>query len=288
MLLSELTGIRPTRRSYLPSGEFYDPTGIFGIEIEVEFDTPKVYRPNEDFWRHDSDGSLRGWNAEYISDPPIFGADAVRALTELSEEIEEYNPNCSWRCGLHVHLDVSGLTVLELLAFVVGCSLVEPALFRYVGMERKENINCLPFADTGNVLTWLNGIKYGNTNNEILSSINSLCKYSGINLKPITYQGSVEFRHHKGTYDAKRIMEWVNILMRIKGESIKHHPTQLASLSREEISERLLDNKLEYTQNDYLTGYLTAKDVLNFNKLEDDWENIKAPYFDPSYLTFEK
>ena len=173
---------------------------------------------------------------------------------------------------------------------VVGFALVEPALFRYVGKNRRENIHCLPFSDTGNVWPLLNNIKYG-SQREILDAINNLCKYSGINLRPIAYQGSVEFRHHAGEYRANEIIKWVNILMRIKKESIRIAPQHLANMSRAELRTRLLGDEIEYTQPDYLEGYYTAKDVLNFNKLESTWTETKSPYYNPDYLnplTFEK
>ena len=288
MLLSDLTGIRPSGRTYLPDQSLYDPKCLIGVEIEVEYPgisyRTSKYQANPDFWKMDGDGSLRNNGTEYISDPPLFGRDLITALVELEQGLTEAGAQISSRCGLHIHMDVSELTVDELLAFVVGTSLVEPSLFRYVGKERAQNIHCLPFADTGNVLPFLNGIKYGRTPDDVLRSIKSACKYSALNIRPVTYQGSVEFRHHAGSFSASRILEWINILMRIKRESIKYRADRLANLPREEISKLLLGDTIEYTSSDYLTGYLTAKDVLNFNKLEDTFTSVKAMYYNADYV----
>ena len=285
MFLSELNGIKPSRRKYLPSCRFIDPTGVFGVEIEVEFGrgNDKVI-PDGEMWKLDSDGSLRDNGAEYIS-VPMFGEDAANAVDALSAELVEAAPELSHRCGLHVHIDVSGMTVNELLAFVVAVSFAEPSLYKYVGEERRDNIHCLPFSDTGNMMPWLNGIKYGQSSSEISGAIRNMCKYSGFNILPVMYQGSVEFRHHKGEYRAERIIEWVNILQTLKQAALTYSALEMSCMSKDQIERLVVPTGIEYTYNDWLNGFLTAKDVLNYNRLENGWNEVKDDYHDEARLT---
>ena len=143
MQLSELTGIKPSKRKYQPSSTFYDPTGVMGIEIEGEYGDNTAFQANTDYWHQEPDGSLRNNGMEYIS-KPMFGEDAVDALTELEEGLTGRGYEITPRCGLHVHLDVSGASVGELLSTLVGFALVENAIYKYVGVERRDNIYCLP------------------------------------------------------------------------------------------------------------------------------------------------
>lgn len=283
MLLSELNGIRPSRRKYRPSNRFVDDYGVFGVEIEVEFGDKCKVMPEAEMWKLDSDGSLRNNGVEYIS-VPMFGEDAANALDGLSEELTAAGPELSHRCGLHVHIDVSGMTVEELLSYVVVVSFAEPLLYKYVGVTRRENIHCLPFSDTGNMMPFLNGIKYGQSTHEVATAIRHMCKYSGFNILPVMYQGSVEFRHHSGEYNAERIIEWVNILQTLKLVALRYSAVDLSNMNKEAIESLIGLPGIDYTNEDYMNGFLTSKDVLNFTRLEAGWEEVKADYNDDRRL----
>ena len=283
MQLSEITGIKRCTRTYRPSEEVYDPYCVVGVEIEVEYGNNRAYAPDRSLWKTASDGSLREGGLEYVTEP-MFGEDLVTALVQIEQGLISHKANISFRCGLHVHVDVSGFSIDQLLSFITLVGMVEPALFEYVGKERANNIHCLPFSDTGNVLPWLNGIKYGQTTKEILQSVKKLCKYSGFNVLPILTQGSVEFRHHRGTYSKEAILNWINILLKLRTESMRYTAVDIAAMSREEINSIFMSGKALLSPEQYRVGRLTAKDILNFNHLEDGWNSIKDRYYNKARL----
>lgn len=278
--LSDITGISPTTRTFLPSDDFVSPACVVGMEVEVEMGRNRAPTPHEEYWSLTDDGSLRNNGIEYVS-KPLFGKDIIKALDNLTEILPGSGYTISERCGFHVHIDVSEMTTSQLLSFCCGYALIESAIYNYVGNDRRENIYCLPLSATGNIIPFLNSIKYGRNNTEIRTSIEQTCKYSGFNILPVLYQGSVEFRHHRGTISKEAIIRWINIIMRIREAAFRREATALTNSTYEEVRQILLGtdaSTISYSRQDWLSGYITAKDILNFNKLEDSWNEIQDFY----------
>jgi hypothetical protein len=287
MLLSEVSGVKPSARTFQPSDRFVCPTTAVGIEIELE-NMPHwrgVLGRNNEFWSTTSDGSLRNHGIEFVS-KPLFGKDIELALATLNEVLEDASYVFSSRTGLHIHIDVSGMSVNNLLSHSVGYALLEPALYKYVGEERRQNIYCLPIQSTANLLPYFNLIKYGRTNSDIATAISAMCKYSGFNLRPIMEQGSVEYRHHTSTIDPEEIIRWINIIMKIRKASEDYLATDLAAMDLAELQEVLVGEGLDYTRKEYEAGYILAKDILNFTHLKDGWDSVQDLVPDYSRINF--
>jgi len=288
MLLSEVSGIKPSSRTFKPSNEFVSPSCPVGIEIEVEGLGYRHRVPtNPEFWDKTDDGSLRNGGMELVS-KPVFGEDIILALDDLTVALEGKPYILSDRCGLHIHIDASGMTTEQLLANCCAYALVESALYNYVGNKRRENIFCLPISRTGNILPYLNSIKYGRTSEEIADAILGTCKYSGFNILPVMRQGSIEYRHHAGTVDKDKIIKWINIIMQIREAAFNYSAVELTSMEYEFVKEILLPPDIEYSYQDWLDGYITAKDILNFNKLETEWMEVKDIFSDDSRIRFNR
>lgn len=288
ILLSELNGIKPTRRLFRADDSYPIADGVVGIEIEME-NMPMYRVQGNEFWDVVSDGSLRNNGLEFVS-KPLFGEDIGVALGLFNEEVEKNSPVISSRCGLHVHLDVTAFTTDDLLSLCVAVALVEDALYKYVGIERKDNIYCLPMANTDNILPYLNSIKYGRDRSAIRDAIKKTHKYSGFNILPILNQGSVEFRYHAGTLSVDVITKWIKILQHIVLISTRYTAQDLVAMSREAVNARVLWHgapEVALDEEGYMSGMLTAKDVLNFTKLEDVWKSITDVYVDDSNFSWD-
>ena len=106
----------------------------------------------------------------------------------------------------------------HLIKFVCLYLLFEDALFEFAGKGRKHNNFCMPVKGT-NVLPLLtqvvptlikeDGIKFSNLMREY-------SKYCALNLSSLYKFGSVEFRHHEGSYDTDKISQWICLILSIK------------------------------------------------------------------------
>jgi hypothetical protein len=227
MKVSDLFPIsRPDRRDganrFLPPAEFPYNNRV-GIEIEVEgingnagYDDHGDYTPQwEEIrrgWLSKEDGSLRNGGIEYITLIGIRAGEALAHLKGLDKFIQEQrNSKFSFRCGLHIHLDVSEHTLEELYKVCVVYSVLEDLLFLVSG-GRRENKFCVAVLDSYTIVPKV--IHYGHEKkwDHLEATLAEGTKYMAMNLLPIRQFGSIEFRHHYGTSDPDQIRRWMTIL----------------------------------------------------------------------------
>lgn len=292
-LLADITGIKPTALVYEKDTSLIQPSLIFGVELEAEgVEEGLRHMVSEELLEVTTDGSLRNNGVEVVT-RELFGKDAVKAVTEGCRLLQRANAVVNHRTGLHVHLNVVGFSVEDLVSLLVAVAIAEPSLYNYVGEERRNNIYCLPIGDTDNLLTYLNDIKYCKRNPDIRRAIESTQKYSGFNILPILTQGSVEFRQHPGTIDETEVLRWVNILMGIHRVATQWDAVELSNLPTMQLREVLFPRStladmvcpLDVAPQLIERGRMTAKDILNYNKLDSIWEQVKDIYSKPSRIT---
>jgi hypothetical protein len=188
--------------------------GLIGLEIEVEgsnFFTATKY------WRSEHDGSLNN-GMEYVFREPLDIPLVKKALTyfDYRAKICESKLVSSVRTGVHVHLNVQDLSMLELFNLITLYVLFEEVLTAYCGDSRDGNLFCLRCRDAES-LVWAisQSIKtqdFSNLNHDNI-------RYSSLNLMSLWAYGSLEFRAMQ-TPEASKIyggvFEWVNIVAKLK------------------------------------------------------------------------
>lgn len=163
------------------------------------------------WWHSVPDGSLRNNGIEFVSvvghtfETLSSGTQGLEAFLSIVEPNIQVNA----RTGLHVHVDVRDFKLIDLQRLLLVTILFEDALFRYSG-NRQHSIFCVPYMECDIPLMQLRAIHTADSLNRF---IRSWCpKYMGVNLLPLTTQGTIEFRMHKGTYKARDINNWLNII----------------------------------------------------------------------------
>lgn len=184
-----------------------DPKCRIGIEVEVEnipsFNDNIMYS-----WQLHDDSSLRNNGREFVSFP-IYGQQIPLSLALLFTNILPIGYDFSKRTSIHIHMNVRNMTPEQVAAFVCLFIVFEKLLYRFVGNNRDKNIFCVPLYET-------------QISNYILEAMNCgfsnvrWYKYAGLNLLPITTQGSIELRQLHGTDDVSKICTWINLLQRIR------------------------------------------------------------------------
>lgn len=288
--LSKITGIGPDVRSF-KEGTLLNFTNLYGVEIEIEgmggFEPPDALL---DFWEVKPDGSLRNNGLEFVMRRPLTGSDLEKALADADLVLEKANPSLSRRTSVHVHMDVSGLSVQELVTLVVYYTMFEKLLFRYVGYDRENNVYCIPFwkgTDHFSGLTRainLIGMSKELTNTRkqsIRAILRSHNKYSALNLAPIVTQGSIEFRHHPGEYRYTRLTQWILLLNKLKEAAVKAPLQQgewytplvhMSDIGPEAMVEEFFGELApllitDSTQADLYTGVRTAQEFIFSNRV---------------------
>ena len=193
-----------------PQFKFVDPNSHVGIEVEIE--NISYINPNIPicFWQITEDGSLRNHGKEFKS----VALPVKYAQLALEQLFHGLNPDIDFssRTSIHVHLDVRGLTMTQLLTLMFVYATVENLLFKFVGANRRNNIFCTPITET-QFFRHLDIQKKEN----MMGCLQTIWqKYSALNVLPISTFGTVEFRQMLGTSNVTKLCIWLDLLSRIK------------------------------------------------------------------------
>lgn len=232
----------------------YKIKGDLGVEIEVEGD--RLPRPNE-YWRSERDGSLRGESMEYVLEQPLSMPDVREALAHLDEAYKNNDTHVheSVRAGVHVHVNVQHLNLVELYTFITAYVILEDLLVNFCGEYREGNLFCLRIKDADYLLYKLEEVardkNYREFNNDIL-------RYASMNVLSLHKFGSLEFRAMRGTRDLNLIGDWAEILLNLRNVSGKFAtPAELYQYASANTPEALLELFLGY----FKEGLCDSKDV---------------------------
>lgn len=230
MLVSKITGKSKSLYKHNASTELKMPHQYIGLEIELEGCTPNYAYPDNfhQYWAMKDDSSLRNEGnkigIEYVFREALFGEDVIDAISVFERAMNEMGPTPSWRCGLHVHLDTSDLTTDALFNFVFLYMVYESALYNYLGEDRAQSPFCVPLASytdsSERLVQMLQYLKSTYSEDEkrlrLYKAFESWNKYNGMNLAPLVRFGTIEFRQAPSTYNARKIKEWLNLLLSLK------------------------------------------------------------------------
>lgn len=161
------------------------------------------------------DGSLRDNGFEVITRPLDYD-DHISFFNEMYQKIGFINRKeaFSKRTSIHVHVNCGGLTEQQVKTLVLVYAMLEPEFFSLVRLHRKHNIHCVPLSFTS-----LPSIYKKN----IFEYHAKWSKYTALNLKPLSTQCTIEFRHMHGTDNIEEFTRWLNKIKTLY-EFIVGHP----------------------------------------------------------------
>lgn len=297
--IGELSGNITDTRTFRPSDELPLPSCKIGIEIEMEAppDTRALVRRG--LWQAKEDGSLRtvnGLEGVELITLPVYGEDILMSLSQLEEELGNTTPSFGHRTSVHVHMDVADMNREDLIKLLLLYTSLERILFNYCGHNRHNNLYCLPFYKADHIKTLLYHVfnALGDEDSDEGDSalvISSWQKYTALNLLRILDLGTIEFRHHYGTIDSTRILEWVKIIQNMKRyamtsiRSIDEFPDIVSGFSIEQyladIFGREIADVLYYNEahEDLIKGVRIAQDVLIYKQLDETQKLLQNKYF---------
>lgn len=191
----------------------YKTTGDVGIEIEVE---GKRLPIAERYWRNEVDGSLRGPETrEYVLDEPSTLAVAKEALDYLDAQYNALDSvvHDSVRAGVHVHINVQHLNMIELYNFMTLYLVLEEVLVKWCGPHREGNLFCLRACDADFLLGQLQNAA---ESRQFRNLVTDQLRYASMNVKALGTYGSLEFRAMRGTRDLSLIYKWAEVLLNLR------------------------------------------------------------------------
>lgn len=196
----------------------------YGIEIEAEQYPTRRWTADASmlapYWRLEKDGSLRNNGVEFVSRPTPAAAMEDSAIMLYTQTGKHWRP--SIRTGIHIHSNMLGRTLAEVQRVCAYYAFAEPLLFDMVGVEREENIYCVPWyrapTEAHNIRECLT---------EDIHRLRDLCKYTALFAGPLRNYGSIEFRHAPTFTTARELLSWWKVCQAISNSWSMPDPLRL-------------------------------------------------------------
>lgn len=182
-----------------------------GLRVEWDGYTHDVMRR----WKVVSDGSVPD-GGELVS-PPLVWNDATKdrlkrilaATRTWKGELLRQIASVDYRCGLHVHVDVSDCTSREIINIISQWSYYEDLILRTQPESRHSGSWCQSILDVHQDLRY----KYRDRDPS-LHELRGFCndiEERYFTLNPVAYfqYGTLELRVHSGTLNYNKIVSWV-------------------------------------------------------------------------------
>jgi hypothetical protein len=207
-----------------------------GIEIEAYFDKYALKRAMrnkgldcrmEDYnhttrtwWKIVPDGSVSD-GGELVS-PPLKGRDGKKQIKLACEALKEVGARVDSRCGLHVHIDVNGsaFNKEQVINIPKIYERYENFLDKLMPRSRRSvnNAYCRTLKgythEANQYVEWRTE-QDGNYTVAQIAEGPLGTRYKKVNLFSYVKYGTVEFRHHSGTIEFGKIMNWIRICQAI-------------------------------------------------------------------------
>jgi hypothetical protein len=195
------------------------------------------------------DGSLPSDGFE-INTAPASGDLYVEQIKEICDILNSRDAKVNNSCGLHIHVNAQDHNFYDIKKLAYLYEKIEPALFSIISPGRKSSRYCLPCGpkyvvnlekgiypkDTEKILK--KNIYNNEDENKHYLRTNKYhdARYNAMNLHSWVYRGSIEFRMHHGTTNARKIQNWGILLAGILDFAYENNEFDIRSLKGDPFS----------------------------------------------------
>ena len=240
-LMTRTFGVEIELGSSITAGELAARITEAGISCHAE-DYNHYTRPT---WKIVHDGSVREmpsmhWGMEVVS-PVLAGADGIAQVEKVCAVLVAQGCIINPTCGLHVHVGASDLNIDNFRSLVRSFNHFEPVMDSFMPVSRRlDNNSYTKKLMKPNV--FINraefdlAVKNSSTISKLIKVISNGDRYLKMNLTSYWRHQTIEFRHHSGTVEGIKVINWIRFCLlfvqasKLSGKVAKGTPT-LASLT---------------------------------------------------------
>ena len=200
---------------------YLDVKRYVGIEAECQYpsDVSSIDYPSG--WTHCYDGSINadtGYSGTEMVSKPADGDALYDTVNSLCDWAYRYEARVNRSCGLHIHFNSLDLNARQIASIGIVYKILEDTIYNMMPPSRKKANWCkrFPISYTGlrdvakynceQTLVDYYYSDYGASTEKYNDS-----RYHGLNLHARYYHGTIEFRHHSGTLNKEKILNWIKI-----------------------------------------------------------------------------
>lgn len=199
-------GIEIEFKSARPSFEIAQALTDAGIQTEAQ----SYNHATCQVWKIVSDASVRGgW--ELVSPPMTFTAESFAQIETVSRVLAGLGAKIDRECGLHVHHFAGDLTAGQVGKIVALYAKHESWIDAMMPVSRRGTNNV--YTKSLNVLSTLAETVTAFAACKTRTDLENLLgnRYYKVNVHSYYRHKTLEFRHHSGTIEATKIINWVQI-----------------------------------------------------------------------------
>ncbi len=182
------------------------------------YDAGYTHVDSDTTWKVVTDGSCGRHDGFYsgieVVSPRLSGEQGIADLKKVCEVLHTLGMKITKECGLHVHVDGSGLSKRALAVIVMTYARYEKFFDAIQPPSRRSNGMC---KSVTRFLTEFSPYPWAETDLRSFLARPVDCyhddRYHKVNLCAYLRHGTVEFRQHSGTVEAEKIVPWVRFLI---------------------------------------------------------------------------
>lgn len=180
----------------------------------------------KDTYKLGYDGSIDGLQGCEVVSPIL---NNLNSLKKVCKVINEAGAQVNRSCGLHVHFGAKDLTIAQWVRIIRNYAALESIIDSFMPMSRRGNNN-----------RYCKSIRYRADRCVNATDMNDIFdafdydRYYKVNVMAFRGHKTIEFRHHSGTTDFKKIENWINFLRGLIEYSINNE-TIISASSIDEI-----------------------------------------------------
>jgi len=178
---------------------------------------------NVPHWKVVTDGSLGDYSrgAEVVS-PVLRGAHGFDQLNRICQALKAIGCTVTKKCGLHVHVGAQGWSVDTVKNLVALYHSAEGTIDAFMAPSRRGSQGGNGFC--GSIRLRPQMLRDATTWDTVAQAIGQTPgrhnargggRYCKLNLQSYWQHGTVEFRHHQGTVEADKAVNWVKTCLRM-------------------------------------------------------------------------
>ena len=194
------------------------------------------YHVTQSHWKIVGDGSVRpaqgqtGNGMEIVS-PPLQGEEGFEQVRKVCRALTAAGFKVNKSCGLHVHVAARGLGLPAIKRLTVLYSKSERTIDQLLPLSRRggDGYFCRSLANVNEATVMGAADVTGIARHVAEVSRASQPRYVKLNLTAFWRHGTVEFRHHSGTVDENKAVNWARFCLRMVDTAVTERDEQVTS-----------------------------------------------------------
>lgn len=180
----------------------------------------------KDTYKLGYDGSISGSDGCEVVSPILKN---LNSLKKVCKAINEAGAQVNRSCGLHVHFGAEDFTIAQWVRIIRNYAALESIIDSFMPMSRRDDNNRYCRSIKHRAEACINA-----TSMRDIFDAFDYDRYHKVNVMAFNSHKTIEFRHHSGTTDFKKIENWINFLRGLLEYSINNE-TIISAASIDEI-----------------------------------------------------